>query len=136
MIVEAAHPSRPDRLQLTRRHVEAIVAAREAAARAEVLAEVAALHRPWRIYDECGHDHTDEDYEAGRCIEVSEIGYVCDDGLMYVICRECCCDYDGFNYWQTESCANGHNLDHTKIVGPSLCPTSAILARHAAGGEG
>lgn len=103
------------------------LSARESAARAEVLAKVEALHAPYRIYDECGHEHTDEDYEAGRCVEAAEIGYVCDEGLLYVICRECCCDYDGFNYWQTETCANGHD-DHTTVVGPSLCPTRALIA--------
>lgn len=96
-------------------------------ARADMRVKIEALHAPYRIYDECGHEHTDEDFEAGLCVDAAEVGYVCDEGLLYIICRECCCDYDGFNYWQTESCVNGHE-DHTRLIGPGLCATRALLA--------
>jgi hypothetical protein len=41
------------------------------------------------LTDECGHDHTSEDLEAGRCIEIPEVGLTCEDGKLYTVCREC-----------------------------------------------
>jgi hypothetical protein len=75
------------------------------------------LHRPFRIYDECGHKHTAEDVEAGRAIDVTDVGYTCSEGLMYVICRECCAD----DRYQTEDCATNH--DHGVVSGCWPCPT-------------
>lgn len=80
-------------------------------------------HRPLRIYDECDHDHDDDDLDAGRCIDVSEVGYTCEDGYLYSVCQACC--MDDLDTGQREPCADGH--DHR--TGDWLCETTErILA--------
>jgi hypothetical protein len=60
------------------------------------------LHREFRIYDECGHRHTEE---GNGVISVENVGLTCPDGYRYSICRECCtCGSD----YQTEECATNH----------------------------
>lgn len=56
------------------------------------LGRVKALHRPWGIYDECGHDHgpaDDEDTPPPGLHDIPDVGRVCDAGLLYTICYEC-----------------------------------------------
>lgn len=84
------------------------------------------LHRPAPIYETCPHDHTTEDLEAGRCIEVDPVGYTCDDGYMYAICRGCCTDGDGE---QTGVCAD----EHAGNCWP--CPTARVLLGTAQAGR-
>jgi hypothetical protein len=79
------------------------------------------LHRPFKIYDECGHNHHIDD---GRriyhgVIDIDEIGRTCDDGYQYAICWSCCTQRSGY---QTEDCTGHHH-------GPDVpqCPTIAIL---------
>ena len=88
-------------------------------------ASLEALHAPWRVYDECDHEHTDEDILAGKAYNIPEIGYTCD--LMYVICRECCTDGPSGYEEQTEGCATYHT--HTKDP-DQRCHTIALLAAH------
>lgn len=85
--------------------------------------KIRALHRPFGIYDECDHEHTDEDLAAGRCLEVDEVGLTCDDGLLYQICEECCTVDLGWTRQQREGCAESH--DHSK-TGP-ICKTIQLL---------
>jgi hypothetical protein len=87
------------------------------------VAALRGLHKPFGIYEECGHDHTEEDFEAGRCIEVDLIGYTCEEGLMYRVCTHCCTDNQTFEQYQTEDCATNH--EHG--AGVPICKTMAIL---------
>lgn len=88
----------------------------------EALSAVVALHGEFRIFDECGHEHTEEDVKAGRAFNVSEVGYVCEDGYRYSICRECCRDGD----YQTEDCATYHK--HT-ADGPQCRTVHAVAEK-------
>jgi hypothetical protein len=47
------------------------------------------LHTEWKCYDECGHQHTDEDVLAGRAFDIDNVGVTCEDGHLYSVCREC-----------------------------------------------
>ncbi len=76
-----------------------------------------APHAEFKIYDECGHKHTAEDVDAGRAINVADVGYTCADGYEYSICRHCCTGDSGF---QSEECAG-----HRRPCWP--CPTRAAL---------
>jgi hypothetical protein len=81
-----------------------------------------ALHSEYKIYDECGHNHRyseDGDLEPG-VIEVEDVGLVCEEGLQYVICRECCTH--GGRQGQTVTCVDDH--DHG-VCWP--CPTLQAL---------
>jgi hypothetical protein len=100
----------------------------QAAADRAALERVRALHSEWRIYDECGHKHTDEDVTAGRAKHVNDVGTVCEDGLMYVVCRHCCTDDGGY---QIEDC-----LYHAH--GPEFprCATIATIDGPDAHGSG
>ena len=44
------------------------------------------LHIPFKIYEECGHEH--EEGEVG-VVEVDDVGLTCEKGLLYTVCREC-----------------------------------------------
>jgi hypothetical protein len=114
--------------------VESIVDARVAAAvvaeRERLREKIAELHAPFNIYDECDHEHTDEDVREGKALDIHEVGYTC--ALSYVSCRECCTDYDGLHYWPTEECADHH--EHT-LNPDDRCATVALLAAEREGGE-
>jgi len=85
------------------------------------IARVAAIHRPYGIYEECGHDH--EPDEPG-VTEVDDVGLVCAEGKLYDICGSCCAhDFEG---GQNLECAENHM--HAK--GEAICDTFAAL--HAA----
>ena len=73
------------------------------------------LHSPYKIYDECGHEHEETDKGVTNVIE---IGPVCKDGYMYTICRHCCTDAMGD---QTEECVGEH--DHST----GICETRRVL---------
>ena len=83
------------------------------------------IHAPWGIYSECGHDHTEAELEdeASPVKEVDLVGLVCDEGLMYRVCRSCCVEPGWSEGFQTETCATKHT--HTQD-GP-VCPTVAAL---------
>ncbi|MGW4127984.1 hypothetical protein [Amycolatopsis japonica] len=80
------------------------------------------LHTEFKIYDECGHKHTAEDVDAGRAINVPDVGYTCSDGYEYSICRHCCTGDSGF---QSEECEG-----HTRPCWP--CSTVAALQSDSA----
>lgn len=102
----------------------ALVSAEDVPALIGAVRAVLELHAPLRIYDDCGHRHTAEDVEAGRAKNISEVGYVCEDGFEYEICHECCTDGE----YQTEDCAL-----HERPCVP--CPTVAALTQHLAPGQ-
>ena len=84
-----------------------------------------ALHRPYGLYDKCGHDHGEEG-EGEGIVQVYEIGLTCKK--MYDICWECCTD----DADQTEECVSYHKH------GPNLpiCKTAEAIARALLGEEG
>lgn len=108
----ACHHSEADEVRVQLRCREIDLHHAEAAT-----ARVRELHRAFRIYDDCGHEHTLEDVEAGRAKNVTEVGYVCEVGYQFDICSECCTDGE----YQTEGCAT----DHDRPCYP--CPTIAVL---------
>lgn len=89
-----------------------------------VLHDIAALHTPWSLYGECGHVHTDDEVDAGTVKVIHDVGYVCEDGLRYQVCAECCTEGD--REYQTEECAVSHI--HGKDL--PICDTTEILARN------
>ena len=88
---------------------------------AEVLAlreqrgKVLAIHRPYRVYDEC--ECTDEQLDDGRHREVEGVGLTCN--FVHHICSECCCSDD----YMTEECASSH--EHGLDI--PICPTARAL---------
>jgi hypothetical protein len=50
------------------------------------LAAVLAIHREHRIYDECGHKHSEG--EAG-VIDLEDVGLTCEAGYLYSVCYAC-----------------------------------------------
>lgn len=87
--------------------------------------KIRAIHTPWGIYTECGHEHTDDEAAdpASTVREVDLVGLVCDEGLLYRICKFCCVEPGSFEGFQTETCSTRHT--HTP-EGP-VCPSVAIL---------
>ncbi|HEY6493278.1 MAG TPA: hypothetical protein VIZ43_08400 [Trebonia sp.] len=81
------------------------------------LAALRELHAPHRIYDECGHDHAEDDPAAVRCSDF----ITCEEAFEYEICRHCCTEGEDFS--ETEECASQH--DHGP--GKPLCLTAVIL---------
>lgn len=86
------------------------------------LDRVRELHRPFRIYDECGHQHAlnDDGNPPDGVVEIEEVGLTCADGLMYSICWTCCTD--GYLGYQREDC-----LNHAHGRGIPICDTAALL---------
>ncbi len=69
---------------------------------------VLALHSEFRIYDECGHEHSQEEVDAGTAVNCDGADFVtCRDGYAYSVCRACCTD----GWSQTEECASHHDHD-------------------------
>ncbi len=101
-------------------HLDAIADLRELIARVRKLearvARVRAVHWPFTVYDDCGHDHNPEDADV---IDVDDIGLVCGYGKVYDICASCCAD-DGES--QSENC-----LGHDHGLGHPICATIAAL---------
>ena len=50
------------------------------------LREAVELHRPFELYDECGHEHRSDELGVE---DISEVGLCCKDGLVGTICYEC-----------------------------------------------
>ena len=82
-------------------------------------AAILKLHAPFKIYDECGHKHTNHDLDSGLAIEVEECGLVCEDGYQYSVCYHCCTDDTGD---MTEWC-----MDHDHGKDKPICATVALL---------
>ena len=61
------------------------------------------LHSEFRIYDECGHEHTQDEVDAGTARDTTEF-VTCEDGYIYSVCRACCTG----GWSQTEACASDH----------------------------
>jgi hypothetical protein len=84
---------------------------------AGVIEEVQILHKPFRIYEECSHEHDDADIvNCGDFVS-------CEAGYMYSICTECCTSEAYGIRQQTEECADVHRHDD----GEPRCRTFAVL---------
>ena len=77
------------------------------------ISRVRALHKPFGIYDECGHDHKQGD----PGVVWTGDDYSCTH--LYDICTECCAP----TYERTGECAEAH--DHGP--GKPICATIAAL---------
>ena len=76
------------------------------------------IHKPFKIYDDCGHDHGDDpETPNSDVVDVDGIGLTCYS--VYSICANCCA-FGGDS--QSEECASAH--DH----GPDkpICATAAL----------
>lgn len=105
-------------------HVEAVTAERDrardlAAALEAQNAAVLALHREYKIYEECSHRHTAKDVETGMAVDIENVGITCEEGHAYSICWGCCA---GEGEGQTEQCVSVHDLTHCWP-----CPTARAL---------
>lgn len=69
------------------------------------ISRVLASHSEIRVYTECGHHHDEEEVNTGQAKNVDDVGFTCEDGFMYSICRSCCCD-DGEH--QSGTCVDDH----------------------------
>ena len=87
-----------------------------------VIDRITAIHRPYSIYEECGHDH---EPDGPGVTKVDDVGLVCAEGKMYEICVSCC--MEGLSSTgQTETCASSH--EHK--LGESICTTMKEIARY------
>lgn len=77
------------------------------------LSAVLERHRPMRIYDECDHDHQDDDDDVIDCGEF----LTCEEMYEYSICSSCCVENEKYPE-QAEWCHDKH--DHRKN---GYCPT-------------
>jgi len=78
-------------------------------------ARIRAIHKPYRIFGECDHDHELGDEGV---VDAEYIGLTCN--YLYDVCSECCVEGDG----QTEACATEH--EHGKDM--PICRTIAALS--------
>ena len=84
--------------------------------RARIVQGLRALHKPYDIYEDCGHRHRgDEPF----VVYVHPLGYMCSQGVVESICTHCCTDGDG----QTKTCVR----EHKHLADYALCPTLAIV---------
>lgn len=76
------------------------------------------LHKPLKIYGECGHEH---EYGDPGTVDVENVGLTCQDGFETTICLECC----ALGMAQTEECASNHPYASGQPCWP--CPTWLAL---------
>lgn len=95
--------------------------------------KIRAIHTPWGIYTECGHEHTEAEAADPESTvhEVDLVGLVCADGLLYRVCKFCCVEPGWSEGYQTETCVTRHT--HTPD-GP-VCPSVAVLDEVSMEGE-
>jgi hypothetical protein len=82
-----------------------------------IAVEALARHRAFGIYDECGHDHGEND-PGVVVVEELDKSYTCEEGLLYRVCEACHTD-DGVVNERTED-------------GVWPCPEAVALAQIAA----
>jgi hypothetical protein len=89
------------------------------------LRAVREIHKPFGIYDVCGHEHTQAELDdpASPVVEVDGVGLSCADGMLYRVCSACCLEPGWAEGFQLEHCAARHR--HT-VDGP-VCPTVVAL---------
>ena len=98
-----------------------------------VVDAVLALHREFRIYEECDHAHAYDggtEGESGAVVDCGEF-LTCDDGYLYSVCRECCAQGSAAGGpHQTEECATNHEVGKCWP-----CPTRRAIAAKLLPGE-
>ena len=83
--------------------------------RARIVQHLHALHAPFDIYGDCGHNHALNDPYA---LEID--GKMrCSEGIVETVCIHCCV----IDARQSETCAT----EHKHLPGTALCPTLAII---------
>jgi hypothetical protein len=83
--------------------------------RARIVQGLRALHAPFDVYGDCGHNHALNDPYA---LEID--GEMrCSEGIVETVCVHCCVVDDR----QSETCAT----EHKHLPGDALCPTLAIV---------
>jgi hypothetical protein len=90
-----------------------------AAERERWTAALSHVHAEFGIYDECDHNHTDEEVAQGLAVDTDDFRS-CKEAELCAICAACCTEAE----CQTETCANYH--DHRP--GKPICPTAALIA--------
>ena len=91
---------------------------------------VLAHHSEFRIYDECDHEHSQEEVDAGTAVDCPGADFVtCRDGYAYSVCRACCTG----GWSQMEECASDH--DHGDCWPCPTCwaITTALLGEGSPG---
>lgn len=71
------------------------------------------VHRPLRIYDDCGHqphEYAEDGSVPAGMVEIEGVGLVCEEGYQFSICSECCTGMDGY---QSQHCESEH--DHLGV---------------------
>ncbi len=81
-------------------------------------AKLRELHKPHGIYDECGHQHTEEDEILG-IVDAGDAGLSCKK--MYDVCTVCCDVADDGCQGETCVCDHDHSTDLP------ICKTREIL---------
>lgn len=108
-----------DVLQSLRTDIPALIArVRELEAQ---IAAVVAIHRVDTVYDECEHDHAEED-AANGVVYAGEAGLTC--AKVHDVCRNCCVNALG---GQSDICSDEHQH------GPNEPPCRTIAALRALG---
>ncbi len=85
------------------------------------IAAVVAIHRVDTVYDECEHDHAEED-AANGVVYAGEAGLTC--AKVHDVCRNCCVNALG---GQSDICSDEHQH------GPNEPPCRTIAALRALG---
>ena len=72
-----------------------------------IIDEVLEFHAPFKVYDNC--EHEGDVLDDSNHFEIEDVGYTCEEGLLYICCERCCTD----NGHVTESCSADHYKFHT-----------------------
>ena len=81
-------------------------------------AAILKLHTTFPIYDDCGHDHSED--KSAVAFEIDGLDKLtCEDGYQYSVCEHCCIEGSDI---ATEWCMN-HDHDKDKPI----CATVALL---------
>jgi hypothetical protein len=84
--------------------------------RARLVQGLKAMHAPFDVFTECGHQHSESDTRARH---VEGLGMVCDDGLVTTVCLHCCVA----DHAQAAVCETRHDHEPDRAV----CPTMALV---------
>lgn len=58
----------------------------------DVAIAAAEVHKPFGIYEECGHDHDEQEIDGDSgviVVEALDKPYTCNEGLLYRVCEAC-----------------------------------------------
>jgi hypothetical protein len=84
------------------------------------------LHAAHEIYEQCEHNHEPTDKDVVECVDV---GFVCKDGFLYLICTLCCTNEDEE---QTEECVSTHKHSSDAPYAPRCATVAALVVDDSA----